>query len=279
MKFISQLNKSFGQGGGFTCGLNDSDLTRFLQSLKRHPESQIDIAKGSVLIGQQPSSSIWVLNNSLQLTSKGVLPLPGASPYVWTPTIILSTCDKVSLSELVPAVPFSPDQLSSEPLSELLDILSHVCKHNFLSAVLLVGGAIMASQYSKVIGLFGGFPIILATGPPETGKSTAIKAALSLVGMNKDGFYVEGSTAYFMERSALSCLPYGIDEACSDSKQFDLLKLIIDLHGGAKTANLRRGAFLPRTAPIIATNFAMKDDQRYVTDKGLLYVYYTIILS
>lgn len=65
-----------------------------------------------------------------------------------------------------------------------------------------------------------------------------------------------------MERSALSCLPYGIDEACSNSKQLDLVKLIVDLHGGAKTANLRRGAFLPKSVPIIATNDNLKDDPR-----------------
>ena len=112
--------------------------------------------------------------------------------------------------------------------------------------------------------MFSGFPIVFAIGPTETGKSTSIKAGLSLVGANRESFYVEGSTAYFMERSALSCIPYGIDEACHDSKQFDLLKLVVDLHGGAKTANLKRGALLPQTAPIIATNFAMKHDARFV---------------
>ena len=105
--------------------------------------------------------------------------------------------------------------------------------------------------------MFGGFPIVLALGATETGKSTAIKAGLSLFGMAKDGFYVEGSNGYFMERSALSCLPYGIDEACTNSKQFDL---IVDLHGGAKTANLRRGAFLPLCTPLIASNDVIKDD-------------------
>ena len=120
----------------------------------------------------------------------------------------------------------------------------------------------MSSHYTQVVKTYGGFPIVLAVGPTETGKSTAIKAGLSLVGMAKDGFYVEGSTAYFMERSALSCLPYGIDEACSDNKQFDLMKLVVDLHGGAKTANLRRGAFLPLTAPLVATNYAVKNDPR-----------------
>lgn len=80
------------------------------------------------------------------------------------------------------------------------------------------------------------------------------QAGLSLFGMAKDFFYVEGSNAYFMEGSALSCLPCRIDEAL----QFDLVKLVIDLDGGAKTANLQRGAFLPQSVPLVATNFAIR---------------------
>ena len=95
---------------------------------------------------------------------------------------------------------------------------------------------------------------MLAIGPTETGKSTAVKAGLSIFGMAKDAFYVEGSNGYFMERSALSCMPYGIDEATANSKQLDKVKLIVDLHGAAKTANLRRGAFLPLSVPVVTTN-------------------------
>ncbi len=66
----------------------------------------------------------------------------------------------------------------------------------------MVGGAIMSCHNSLVVEKFGVFPIVLAVGKTETGKSTAIKAGLSLFGMSSVGFYVEGSTDYFMERSA-----------------------------------------------------------------------------
>ena len=61
--------------------------------------------------------------------------------------------------------------------------------------------------------------------------------------MSKTGFYVEGTNGFFIEKSALSSLPYGIDEARSGSKQLDLVKLIVDLHGGGKTTNMKRGLF------------------------------------
>ena len=260
MKFINQLNKSFGQGGGFTCAFTDTELTRFIQYLKRERGHAIRISKGTTVVGKQPSSAVWVLNKSVHITAKGELLTPEASSYMWTPTCILANCDKVSLNELVPTV---ADELTTAPLCNLVTLLESACKHNFTSALLLLGGAIMSCHYAKIVSQFGGFPIVLAIGPTETGKSTSIKAGLSLFGMAKGSFYVEGSNAYFMERSALSCLPYGIDEACSDSKQFDLVKLVVDLHGGAKTANLRRGAFLPQSVPLVATNFAVKKDPRF----------------
>ena len=40
----------------------------------------------------------------------------------------------------------------------------------------------------------------------ETGKSTSIKAGLSLFGMTKDGFYVEGSIFYGEECSVVSAI-------------------------------------------------------------------------
>ena len=124
----------------------------------------------------------------------------------------------------------------------------------------------MSFHYEQVAGMYGGCPIVTAIGPTETGKSTSIRAALSLFGMTKDskGFYVEGSYAYFLERSALSCLPYGIDEVCTTNKQFDFVKFVVDLYGGAKMANLRRGSLMPHSIPLIATNFKIKDDPRYI---------------
>ena len=262
MKFITQLNRSFGRGGGFTCAFIDSELTRFIQFLKRRDRGVISIAKGTVLIGQQPSSSVWVFNENTQITRDGTLNNTTES-YVWTPACLTAMCDKVTLAEIVPEISTT---MTTDHLPHLVDLLESACKHNFLSALLMLGGAIMSFHYEQVAGMYGGCPIVTAIGPTETGKSTSIRAALSLFGMTKDskGFYVEGSYAYFLERSALSCLPYGIDEVCTTNKQFDFVKFVVDLYGGAKTANLRRGSLMPHSIPLIATNFKVKDDPRYI---------------
>ncbi len=106
----------------------------------------------------------------------------------------------------------------------------------------------------------------MAFGPTETGKSTSLRATLSLSGRHRAAFYSKGSTAYMMERAALSCLPFAIDDpnmtTYSGRKQLDVPELVVDLYNGAKTANLRSGALLPCSAPIIATNSLPKDNPR-----------------
>ena len=81
--------------------------------------------------------------------------------------------------------------------------------------------------------------------------------------------YVKGSNAFFLERSAISTLPYAIDDPPKGSSSgVDMNELVIDLYNTCKNANLRRGSLEPRSIPIIETNFALKDEERL--DKTLL---------
>ena len=109
---------------------------------------------------------------------------------------------------------------------------------------------------------------MLACGPTETGKSTSLKVGLSLTGGQKHAFYSKGTNAYFLERSALSCFPFGIDDpnmsTYSGRKHLDVGELVVDVYNGAKTANLRSGALQPSSVPIISTNSPPKDDPRLV---------------
>ena len=70
----------------------------------------------------------------------------------------------------------------SLPLPRLLFLLKVVMKHNFISSLFVIAGAIMAVHYTAVVRVNSGCPCLLALGPSETGKSTAIKVALSLAG-------------------------------------------------------------------------------------------------
>jgi len=55
-------------------------------------------------------------------------------------------------------------------------------KHNFISSVLVIAAGVMALHYKILANVFGGCPIIVCLGPSEMGKTTALKAALSLTG-------------------------------------------------------------------------------------------------
>ena len=83
------------------------------------------------------------------------------------------------------------------------------------------------------------------------------------------GLYVKGSNAFFLERASASSLPFAIDDPpkqTSRNTSVDVSDLIIDLYNGGKTANLRKGALKPKSAPLVATNFDIKSDERYGND-------------
>ncbi len=110
----------------------------------------------------------------------------------------------------------------------------------------------------------------MATGPAETGKSTAIRTGLSLFGCDEIGRFAKGTNAIFLERSSVSSLPYGIDDPAlgggrkgkTKSNVLGVGELIIDLYNGARSGNMKTGCVKPRSVPIIATSFDMEDLDR-----------------
>lgn len=69
-----------------------------------------------------------------------------------------------------------------EPLQRLVSVMKSALKHNFLSSMLLMSGGIMAMHYNQITDIFGGCPVVVATGEPETGKSTSMKATMAVFG-------------------------------------------------------------------------------------------------
>lgn len=77
--------------------------------------------------------------------------------------------------------------------------------------------------------------------------------------------YVKGTTAFFVERSSLSSLPYAIDDPPKTARNsVDINDLIVDLYNGCKTANLKSGSTKPVSIPLIATNYNIQQDARYL---------------
>ena len=63
-----------------------------------------------------------------------------------------------------------------------------------------------------IINTYGCCPIPVALGEYETGKSTAVMAALALFGCDDIGMSVKMTNAILMERACSAMLPFGIEE-------------------------------------------------------------------
>lgn len=79
-------------------------------------------------------------------------------------------------------------------------------------------------------------------------------------------YYVKGSNAFFLERAAISSLLFVIDNPprSRTGSSLDITDLIVDLLNGCKTANLCKGSLEPHSTTLVATNFSINSDQRYI---------------
>lgn len=132
---------------------------------------------------------------------------------------------------------------------------------------MVLSGIALSFHYETVVEKYGGCPITVAIGESETGKSTAIRAGLSLFGCDELSQYVKGTNAFFLERAVRSTLPFGIEEAKgkggkTKANQLDLPELIIDLYNGARSGNLKTGSVRPKAIPALASNFDVHEMER-----------------
>ena len=131
----------------------------------------------------------------------------------------------------------------------------------------MIGSSVMMFHFASICKKYGGCYIPVAIGDPETGKSTAIKAALSLSGAQESGYYVKGTNAFFLDQANVSTLPFGIDDphvgkSTGKTNRLDLPELIVDLYNAAKSANAVSGSEKPISAPLIASNKELVREER-----------------
>lgn len=105
-------------------------------------------------------------------TTGEVLPADNA-PYYWIPPDI-AALSKVKVH--IPSHDLCPDirtLLVADPkplLAHLLDLMSVCLKHNFESAVLVLGAGLLSFHFEKAVQMYRGYPISVCVGPPETGR-------------------------------------------------------------------------------------------------------------
>ena len=99
--------------------------------------------------------------------------------HVWIDKELISDSDKILVSDILPKIHVP---LSKSVLKEMFLQVKACLKHNLIRSLLMIAGATMAFHYHQIVSTYGGCSIVVATGPPATGKSTTIKVSLSLFG-------------------------------------------------------------------------------------------------
>ena len=174
-KFMTQINNSFGSGGTFLA-LNEMQFSAFVKHLKLEHNHDMPIRKAACTIGQQPCLEEWVLGKDLIIGGNGNIIPDGQSDYIWLDRAVLGETVNIPANDVVPII---STPLSTSVLSRLLSLMRVCLKHNYNSALLVIAGGVMALYYNTLTTTFAGCPVVVALGPSETGKTTAIKAALA----------------------------------------------------------------------------------------------------
>ncbi len=104
--------------------------------------------------------------------------------------------DKLGCSDILSSV-FLP--LSTELAVEFYVSLKRCLNHNFLQSLLVVAGFVMSFHYRTVISMYQGCAKIIASGDSGTGKTSSIKAALSLFGISS--LFSKGTNGGLLERA------------------------------------------------------------------------------
>lgn len=154
----------------------------------------IPTVQAATVVGLQDcKEAIWVFNKDVHINANGE-PIPiDASPYVWLGKFYPSQqgYDSESLSVI------RDDSLAANvtlPLDDsavvnLIESLQACYEENFPAALLMLGSAVIANHYETLYNRFQKIPATLAYGEVNCGKTTATKAALSMVGAQNTNFF------------------------------------------------------------------------------------------
>ena len=249
--FMKMLN-SFFPGGGLTCSLLDHQLSEFIQIKKRNVK-ELPTKRAVSVIGPQ-NADLWVLGPSTHISSNGEL--VEESDYIWVSDLYAGPGVADSMSACNISLP-----LTAEPLGPLLNQLMCITKHNFFPSLLMIGSCAMALHYNTVKDKLGFCPVPIGFGNPGTGKTTALKCGLAMMGLLPHRLWSNGTREMFVQLCCAGYMPLGIDDPKSKAI---ISELVMTLFGGANECTIGRGSYKPTSMAVISANFTVNDMEKYV---------------
>ena len=267
--FVKELNASY-RLACLTCSFSDKELSEYFQ-FKKRKAGLLPLKYAVSHVGLQEDGT-WVLGSNTYFSSDGeAIPAEG-SQHVWLGSMFHGTGVASETRQCTIQLP-----LSTDPLANLLHALRTAMGHNFYSCVLTMAGmlsteckslhthngsfsgAVMALHYQSFIAKIKNCPITLAYGSSGTGKTTAIRCGLGLLGADESRFFHKVSPAKAFELCSVTSIPMGYDDP--DTKT-GFSSLIIDLFHGMRKGTMKGGEQVPTSTVLISSNIPPLDQDR-----------------
>jgi hypothetical protein len=187
--FIQALNKSL-ESGALMCQLYNGELNKYIMNLtNQFCRKQLELGvpklryvkQAAECLGRQPGSGVWVLNADVHLNEDGEHIPINDSEYIWLgPMITNRTLPNVAPASDAASVPNVC--LPLKAFEETLVSLKVAVDNNYVPAFFVLASAGMGLHYESVMERYGMCPMPVAIGVKNTGKSTAARTTLALLG-------------------------------------------------------------------------------------------------
>ena len=233
------------------CSFTDKEVNEFIQFKKRR-DGHLDTKRAISKVGLQDNGS-WALSEKVIIGNDGEPIPPEDSPYIWIGHLL----DGPGVAKPSDAIPLSLP-LNKKQLQPLIVALKSILAHNFFPGMLLFGACAMALHYEAILAKYMNCPVPIAFGVSGTGKTTALRCGLALVG-GSNRFFSRGTKEKYLDLCCNGTIPIGIDDP---SFQKDIDVLCLDLFNGAKSGSISRGEKKPHTTAVIAANFTASSTEK-----------------
>ena len=118
----------------------------------------------------------------------GSLIYPRSSPFIWMGHLIKSKKGSENIAAHSLASTVVPHSLSPRALKGLIRALEGCYLHNFASALLVIGVHVLHLHYDLLLRKVGAVLVGVLYGDVQTGKTTAMQSALSLLGTQESHY-------------------------------------------------------------------------------------------
>lgn len=197
------------------------------------------------------AKKVWVLNNLMHFTEDGKLLDPEDSPFIWLGSFKRG---RPELSNLIPDNTFAATVMGKlskkKALQSLVNSLKTVYADNFPATILTLGAQIMSVHYEILNDKGYNVPAAILCGDISQGKSTATKAALSMIGTQNSHFLTSVSDNKSYKLTSTTTMGIVIDDP-SDVKEISE-KILIHFERG--TATSCKFSYKPRCTFITSVN-------------------------